>query len=179
MSGAARTIALVGLRCSGKSSVGRALAERLALPFVDLDAELARLARERHGGAERPAGAWLAELGEPAFRDLETAALERVLARPAPCVLATGGGVVERAANRSLLAACTCVWLQVPAAELARRMEADPTPRPGLLGPDPTAEIEELERRRAPLYAVLEPLAVDACAPAADVAARIERSLAL
>jgi shikimate kinase len=86
--------------------------------------------------------------------------------------------VVERAANRELLAACTCVWLQVPAAELARRMAADPTPRPGLFGGDPAAEIAELERRRAPLYAALEPLAVDGRDPAADVAARIERLLA-
>jgi shikimate kinase len=156
-----RAIALLGLRGAGKTSVGRALALELRLPFVDLDEELAALHVEQ-GGTARSAGELLAALGEPAFRELEARALERVLARGA-LVLATGGGVVERAGNRERLAdGARCVWLRVPADELRRRLAADPTPRPALLGGDPLAEIEALARRREPHYAALARVVLDA-----------------
>jgi shikimate kinase len=155
---AARTgvVALVGLRCSGKSSVGRELARLLERPFVDLDDEVAFLA-----GTDT-AGAVIEELGLGAFRRLEARALERLLTAGEPGVLATGGGVVEQALNRQWLAQHTrCVWLRADPALLRARLKADPTPRPSLTGADPADELEGLSKRRAPLYAEVAELTVD------------------
>ncbi len=155
-SSAPRTIvALVGLRCSGKSSVGKRLAEQLKRPFVDLDVELAReFAAERKLGRPVAAGEILTQFGESVFRDAEQRSLERVLMRGEACVIATGGGVIDRAANReSLKRVATCVWLRVPIAELQRRMRSDGGTRPALLGSDPVTEIAEIAARREPLYA--------------------------
>ena len=138
-------VALIGARCSGKTSAGRELAKRLRWTFVDLDEEIARAdAAAREAGAIESAGKVLERVGEAAFRDLESRALAEVLDRPGPFVLATGGGVVEREENKKLLARrTTCVWLRVAASEMQRRLRADPTPRPALEGLDP---VEELPR---------------------------------
>lgn len=104
---------------SGKSAVGRALAARWAVPFIDLDARI-----------ERMFGMSVAEAfarGEPYFRDLEQQALRTLLAEPAfaarRSVVATGGGAVVDAANRALIdAAGPRVLLHVPPEELARRL---------------------------------------------------------
>ena len=167
-------IALVGLRCSGKSSAGRALAERLGRTFVDLDDEVAADA----GLAS--AGEVIERLGLERFRELEREALERTLARGGAPVLATGGGVVEDRENRRLLRERTrCIWLRADAAVLRARMAGDVTPRPGLSGPDPLAEIEQLARRRQPLFAELGALEVDTTrAAVAAVAAEIAGRLA-
>lgn len=143
-----RVLALVGPRAVGKSTVAPIVARLLGLVFVDLDAEI-----------ESRAGASVAELlrgrGEAAFRDLEEDALRAVLAR-GPCVLATGGGVVTRPACLVLLREqCFTVELRALPAVLAERLERDggAARRPALLGGDPRAELDELVRRRAPLYA--------------------------
>ncbi len=148
-------VALVGARCSGKTSAGRELARRLAWPFVDLDEEIARAHAARRESAEvLPAGTVLEREGEAAFRDLESSVLEDVLGRPGPFVLATGGGIVEREANRNLLARrTTCVWLRVATGEMQRRMRSDPTPRPALEGGDPIEELPRIAERREPAYA--------------------------
>ena len=162
MTGALR-VALVGLRGSGKSSVGRALAERAQAPFVDLDDELV-VEAQRSGvarGDERT-GELLARLGEPRFRALELAALADVASRPGAQVLATGGGVVETPAARELLrAAYTCVWLRAPLELLAARIEADPTPRPRLAGGSVLEELATLEERRSPHYRILASLVAE------------------
>jgi shikimate kinase len=150
-------VALIGLRCSGKSSVGAALARLLAVPFCDLDDEVALIA-----GADS-AGAVIDELGLETFRRLESRALERVLTeadrRGGAGVLATGGGVVESAVNRQWLALRTrCVWLRAELPVLRARMVADPTRRPSLTGADPADELEPLATRRAPLYAAVASL---------------------
>ncbi len=154
-----RPIALVGLRASGKTTLGRLLAEKLGRVFVDLDEEVSREdAALRASEVLRPAGEILATEGEPKFRDLEERALERVLSRTEPLVLATGGGVVERAKNRLLLRTrARCLWLQVPVEELQRRMRVDPTVRPALLGRDPIAEVPEIATRRDAWFRALEP----------------------
>ncbi len=159
----ARPIALVGLRASGKTTLGRALAERLCRVFVDLDEEVSREdAALRATNEMRPAGEILASEGEPHFRDLEERALERVLSRTDAIVLATGGGVVERARNRLLLRTrARCVWLDVSVEELQRRMRADPTVRPALLGRDAITEVAEIAARREPWFREIGALRVE------------------
>ncbi|MFN0243470.1 MAG: shikimate kinase [Planctomycetota bacterium] len=181
MDRAQRIVALIGLRASGKSTIARALAQRLGRAFVDLDDELVRLAEsDSIGRGSASAGELLAQLGEPAFRDLEERALARVLDSGVPCVVATGGGVVERASNRERLARDTvCVWLVVSVAELARRMRASSIVRPSLTGRDPTLEIEEIERRRRAWYADLAHLRLECDAlPEDAIVRRIEERLA-
>jgi shikimate kinase len=160
----ARTIALVGLRASGKTSVGRALAADLGREFVDLDDEIAREAgRVAGSGGFESAGDVLARLGEEGFREIETRALERVLLRPDAFVLATGGGTVVRERNRALLSErAYVVWLDVPVGELQRRLRADPTVRPPLSGSDAVTEVGALFRARAPLYALAARWRIDA-----------------
>ena len=178
-----KPIALVGLRCAGKTSVGQALAKLLGVDFVDLDDVLpdpGEAHGEREGVRHHSAGEILAELGEPRFREVERRALARVLGRTDPFVLATGGGVVENADSRALLARATrCVWLREPIDVLQRRLAADSTVRPALLGVDPIAEVPEIAAWREALYREVAELTVDGLgeAPAA-VAARIAARLA-
>ena len=153
----APAIALLGLRCSGKTSVGRELAQALGVPFVDLDEALLELCEEGSAAPLRArhssAGELLAAVGEVRFRRLEALALARALQSREAKVLATGGGVVELEASRALLAErAFCVWLSVDPARLRERLARDPTPRPPLLGADAGSELEDLLRRREPLY---------------------------
>jgi shikimate kinase len=106
-------IALIGLRGAGKSSVGRALAERLSCSFVDTDA--------RVEGSLATSIRALFEAGEQErFRAAEEQALATSLAEGVG-VIATGGGVVERATSRARLQDSFCVWLQAPPETLAAR----------------------------------------------------------
>lgn len=155
-------IALLGLRCSGKSTVGRLLARRLARPFVDLDEEVLRFAQHAGRGADS-VGELLDRSGLGHFRDLEACVLKK-LVEPSPAlVLATGGGVVERADNRTWLRrVARCVWLSVPVERLQERMRLDSTHRPPLLGGDPIAEVPELLARRAPWFRELAEVELEA-----------------
>lgn len=157
-------VCLVGLRCAGKSVVGACLARRLGVPFADLDRELAADWARTEGRAEVPeAGEVLARIGEPPFRELEERTLARLIEAGGPLVLATGGGSIESRQSRASLAAETvAVWLRVETPELQRRMRADPSLRPGLLGDDPVAEVPTLAARRAPLYGSVARHVVDA-----------------
>ncbi|MFM7206697.1 MAG: shikimate kinase [Planctomycetaceae bacterium] len=166
-----RGLTLIGYRGCGKSSVAAALAPRIDLPAIDADEAL-----------EERAGMSIAELiatrGEPAFRDLEAEVLADLLAGP-PAVLATGGGVVLREANRLLLQGCgrPVVWLRAPAGIVRARLAADPTTavrRPGLSGTDPLAEVEATIVAREPLYAATADVAFDTAGePPEQIAGRI------
>jgi shikimate kinase len=149
-----RTLALVGLRCSGKSTLGRLLARELDGSFVDLDDAL--LAEANAGAADlryESVGELLLEVGQDAFRDLESRTLRSLLASDVPKVLATGGGAVERPANRALLRErAAVIWLRVDTPTLQARMRVHPVLRPPLLGDDPVAEIPDLARLREPHY---------------------------
>lgn len=90
-----RAIILTGFMGTGKSSVGRVLAKALGCPFVDLDAEIV-------ANSGRPINKIFTDDGEAAFRDMESACLERVL-QSGPAVVASGGGVVISDSNRSLM----------------------------------------------------------------------------
>lgn len=173
-------LALIGLRCSGKSTLARAVARELGARCVDLDLELLEAARAAGiaGDASSP-GELLQRVGEPGFRDLESAALERALEAGGPVVLATGGGVVEREGNRALLAArALCVWLRADLETLQARLRADPAPRPALSGGDAAVELEELARRREGWYASLAELELDTTStPPQVLAARLLAAL--
>ncbi len=135
---------LVGLPGAGKSTLGRQLARRLGKTFVDADAEL-----------ERKLGVTISTIfeieGETAFRDREEAALVE-LAAMANIVLATGGGVVIRAANRERLKANgTVVYLHAPPETLRERTRRS-RHRPLLNTADPGARLVELYTARDPLY---------------------------
>jgi shikimate kinase len=139
-------IALVGLSGAGKSSVGRGLAARLGWPLLDTDALIVR-------EAGRDIQAIFAAEGEAHFRDLETAALERALSQ-APAVIATGGGIVLRPANRELLRRRAKVaWLDAPTEALVARLLAHEEVRPLVHGERPAERLEALRLARAPLYA--------------------------
>lgn len=142
---APRPIVLVGLMGVGKSTVGRRLALRLGLPFVDADVEI-----------ERASGMAIAEMferyGEAAFRDGERRVIARLLGGPRH-VLATGGGAFVDPATRALiLAQATAVWLDADVATLVERVRRRNT-RPLLKGRDPAAVLRELAAVRNPLYA--------------------------
>jgi shikimate kinase len=144
---------LIGLSGAGKSSVGRALATRLGWPLRDTDAIVAR-------DAGRSVPQVFAEEGEARFRDLEVAALDQALAE-APCVVATGGGIVLRAENRALLRrSAFVVWLDAPTDALVARLRAHDQARPLLAGDDPLARLAALRAVRAPLYGEVADLRV-------------------
>lgn len=150
---------LVGMPGSGKSAVGRALARRLSLPFVDLDEEV-----EASAGAA-PAEIF-AEGGEPRYRELEKAALSHISARNR-AVVACGGGTVIDPDNRTIMRASGAViWLRAPLEYLKRRDLVGPA-RP-LLRTD--ADLERLWREREPIYREVADHAVDATETPDDVA---------
>lgn len=169
-------ITLVGYRGSGKSSVATRLAEELGCSWADADQVL-----ERELGTT--IAALIGERGEPFFRDREAALLERLLAEE-PGVLATGGGVVLRAANRSLLEARgrPVVWLRAAADVLRDRLAADPATalrRPALAGGDVLAEVAAAVDAREPLYRAVADAVIDVSTDSADrIAGRIVAWLA-
>ncbi len=159
-----RTLALMGLRGSGKSTVGRRLATLAGRPFVDLDQEVRR-------ASGRWPTEWIESAGWEAFRDVEQQVLGTVLAR-AGVVLALGGGTVERATCRESLAAGTWrVWLHIEPEQAAQRVAQDPTPRPPWPGSHtPAEEAQRLQQRRAPLWNALANCVLDASAGVQEVA---------
>lgn len=160
MRGRRPTIALVGMRGAGKTSVGRVLAAELVLPFVDLDERTLEAGRHAGHAAGSP-GELLALAGEAVFRELEAWALRGLLEPQVECVVACGGGVVEREDNRTWLArSAFVIWLQATLAALRARIAAGGSSRPPLLGSDAVAEVEELLMRRSPLYAAVADLSV-------------------
>ena len=129
---------------SGKSTVGRHLARRLGVPFVDTD----HVIEQRIGCSIRE---YFQKEGEDTFRDLEEQVL-RELATGTPCVLATGGGAVLRPANRECLRTATqAIYLRSAPEEVFRRVRHD-TSRPLLQVDDPLARLRELYAQRDPLY---------------------------
>lgn len=138
-------IALIGLMGAGKTTVGRLLATRLGMPFLDLDAWV----EEREGAS---VAALFASRGEAAFRALEREALAH-WAGEGVGVLACGGGVVLDPANRRLLASrFRTVWLEVSPAEAAQRI-GDGATRPLVTANDPKPRLDALHAERASLYA--------------------------
>jgi shikimate kinase len=140
-----KPIVLVGLMGVGKSTVGRRLAQRLSLPFVDADTEI-----------EAAAGMAIADIfdsfGEAYFRDGERRVIARLLDGQ-PKVIATGGGAFINDETRALiLKTATAIWLDAPPHVLVERVRRRDT-RPLLRNRDPAQVLTELARVRNPIYA--------------------------
>ena len=140
-----RSLYLIGMMGSGKTSTGRPLAERLGYGFVDADAVI-----------EQAAGCTIPEIferdGEAGFRELETQVMSAICQRHS-LVVATGGGVVTQRKNWGLLHSGIVIWLDVMRDQLLARLRADATERPLLQSPDPEAALDDLLAERKPLYA--------------------------
>lgn len=138
---------LIGMMGVGKSTVGRLLAAELRYRFLDLDHLI-------EGVSGRSVAQLFAEVGEVAFRQLET----EVLARVAPytrTVVATGGGVVTESRNWGYLHSGVIVWLDAEVEVLVRRVEAasQKETRPLLAGSDPHERLSQILEQRRPRYA--------------------------
>jgi shikimate kinase len=160
-----RTLVLVGLMGAGKTAVGRLLAERLSLPFVDADREI-----------ENAAGLTISEIfarhGEPFFREREEKVMTRLLSGP-PQVIAAGGGAFMSAATREhVKASAVSIWLKADVDLLVRRT-AKRTHRPLLANDNPRAVLERLAQEREPVYATADITVPTSDEPADTVATRI------
>ena len=140
-----RSLYLIGMMGSGKTSTGRPLAERLGYGFVDADAVI-----------EQAAGCSISEIfqrdGEPEFRALERQVLNSISQRHS-LVVATGGGVVTQKENWGLLHSGIVIWLDVVQEQLLKRLQADRTVRPLLQTADPEVALNDLLAERKGLYA--------------------------
>ncbi|MCP5261385.1 MAG: shikimate kinase [Rhodoferax sp.] len=136
---------LVGLPGSGKSTVGRHLARRLQLPFVDSD----QVIEARLGYSIRQ---YFEQEGEARFRDLEAQVIDELTRDPRRGVLSTGGGSVLRPENRRHLHdRGRVIYLKSSPEELFRRLRHDRN-RPLLQVEDPLSRLRELFEIRDPLY---------------------------
>lgn len=137
--------ALVGMPGSGKSTIGRQLAHRAGVPFIDLDHRL----EQTIGTSIR---SYFEAEGEARFRDLEAQVLADVAQEPGGMVLSTGGGAVLRTENREALRQFgNVLYLRASPDEIYRRVKHDRT-RPLLQVGNPMEKLRELYAVRDPLY---------------------------
>ena len=147
LNGPAGRLFLIGYRGTGKTTVGRILANRLGWGFIDADDRV-----------EAAAGRTIAEIfateGEPGFRDRESAALAE-LTTVTRHVVATGGGVIHRPTNRAILRSGFVVWLVATPEAAFDRLRSDATTaarRPNLTPKGGLDEVRALIAAREPLY---------------------------
>jgi shikimate kinase len=140
-----RSIVMVGLMGCGKSSVGKRLANKLGLPFIDADEEIERV-------AQKTINEIFSDHGETFFRDRESKVIARLLAS-GPQVLATGGGAFINPETRAKIKESgISVWLRAELPVLMRRVAKRDT-RPLLRDADPEAVMRKLMDDRYPVYA--------------------------
>lgn len=141
-----RSVVLVGMMGSGKSSVGKRLGARLGLPFVDADTEI-----ETAAGMSIPD--IFAQRGETEFRDGERRVIARILTTRSPLVLATGGGAYMNAETRARIAELgISIWLKADFDVLMRRVRKRSN-RPLLRTADPEGTMRRILTEREPVYA--------------------------
>jgi shikimate kinase len=164
-----RTIALVGLMGAGKSAIGKRLAQRLGLPFVDADTEI-----------EAAAGCTIEEFferfGEAEFRAGERRVIQRLL-DGAPHVLATGGGAFMDVQTRAVMREkATTIWLRADINVLFDRVVRRSN-RPLLKNGDPRSTLERLMAVRYPIYAEADLVVDSRDAPADRTAEEVHAAL--
>jgi XRE family aerobic/anaerobic benzoate catabolism transcriptional regulator len=145
-----RRIALIGLRGGGKSTLGRLLAERLDVPFIELDREI-----------ERRSGASLSEIfdmfGQETFRRAEREALENVLQQHQAFVMATGGSIVtDPGTMELLLSSCFTIWVRAQPEIHMRRVIEQGDMRPMANSARAMEDLTAILKSREPLYAKAE-----------------------
>lgn len=166
-----KSLVIVGMPGSGKSSVGRQLAKQVGLPFADSDAEI-----------ERAAGMKIVEIfaqqGEPEFRRQEQEAIARLINGP-PMVLATGGGAFMSEATRQLIKQrAISIWLNAPLEQLQLRTATD-RKRPLLQqDADKLTALRKLLAQREAIYATADLTIISDQRPVKDTVARLLTALA-
>jgi shikimate kinase len=164
-----KTIVLVGMMGAGKTAVGRRLAARFGLPFVDADEEI-----------ETAAGCSIADIfarhGEAAFRDGERRVIKRLLKQPV-CVLATGGGAFMDERVRQIIGESgISIWLKADLETLWHRVRRRGH-RPLLNTENPKATLERLMQIRYPVYAGADITVESDDSPMDETVERVVRSL--
>lgn len=143
-----QTITIVGLMGAGKSVIGRKVAAKLKIPFVDADAEIEKAAKMTVADI-------FTSYGEPEFRRLEKSVIKRVL-ESGPQILATGGGAYMDDETRDVIGENgVCLWLSADIELLMQRVSKKTT-RPLLRNPNPRGVMEDLINERYPLYALAD-----------------------
>ena len=160
-------ILIVGYRGTGKTTVGRLLADQLGWAFADCDDYI-------EAAAGRSVADIFAAEGEPGFRDREAAVLRQLCAGER-CVIATGGGAVLRPSNRELLRGAGFVaWLTASPETILARLQSDPTTavrRPNLTPTGGIDEVRTLIAAREPLYRDVADFTADADTPSPEAVA--------
>lgn len=168
----AERVFFIGGRGSGKTTAGRALAERLGWDFADTDL---LVEKEAHVSIAD----MVAEHGWEHFREKECQALKKVCQKDR-IVVATGGGIILRPENRSVLRqAGHVVWLKTEAPVLVARIETGGGwgSRPSLTGASPAQEMENILLQRAPLYAETATQVVDGALDVEEVVEQVRGRL--
>jgi shikimate kinase len=166
-----RSVVLVGMMGVGKSSIGRRLAAKLGIPFVDADTEI-----------EKAAGMSISDIfarhGEPDFRSGEARVIARLL-DTGPQVLATGGGAFMNEATRAAIKTKgISIWLSAEFDVLMKRIAKRKDDRPMLQTPDPAATLRQLLEVRDPVYALADLTVHSREAPHEAIVAEIVTALA-
>ena len=167
-----RKVILTGFRATGKSSVGRMLAERLDVSFIDMDDVLVA----RHGEISD----LVKERGWDYFRAKEKELLEELVVTKEAVISTGGGAVLHREVWQRLKETGLVVWLTSDLANICKRLGEDPASgaqRPSLTGLDSKSEAEALLAEREPFYREGPHLEVDSNRSLAEVVAEIEQAL--
>ncbi len=143
-------IALIGLRGAGKSTLGKAAAVRLNLPFLELDAEI-------ESASGMPVNEVFSLYGQEGYRRLERQALERIVATHENLILAVAGGIVSEPETYTyFLRHYTAIWLRASPEEHMLRVQNQGDERPMIGNPDAMADLKRILASREALYARAE-----------------------